>query len=158
MRALPLAATLAVGGLAVSAPTPLRVLRFTPSGRAPATTVVTVTFDRPVAGSLDATVDAQRIFAIAPAVPGRVEWRDPITLRFTPAAPLTPSTEYVVTVANAFTAMDGSRLNEPYRFTFRVHGAVPLTGSPAGTRSPRGASGHGVRPERRRRVPGGAGR
>src|SRR6058998_3806415 len=134
MRALTAVVTLAIGSLVVSGPTPLRVLRFTPTDRAAAapTAVVSVTFDRPVAGSLDASVDPKHIFSITPAVAGKVEWRDPITLRFTPAAPLSPATEYAVTVSNDFAAMDGSRLEAPYRFTFRVHGTVPLDGAPAG--------------------------
>src|SRR5206468_4854799 len=37
-----------------------------------------------------------------------------------------------VTVSNEFAAMDGSRLEQPYSFTFRVHGTVALTGAPAG--------------------------
>src|SRR3989475_6936973 len=132
MRALSAVVTLAISSLVVSSSTPLRVLRVTPSDRAAATAVVSVTFDRPVAGSLDASVDPKRIFTIAPAVAGRVEWRDPITLRFTPAAPLDPATQYTVTVSNEFAAMDGSRLEQPYSFTFRVHGTVALTGALAG--------------------------
>ncbi len=132
MRALHAFTTIAIGSLAVSGPTPLRVLRVTPADTASATAVVSVTFDRPVAGSLDATVDPKSIFTIAPQVAGRLEWRDPITLRFTPAAPLNPATAYTVTVSNTFAAMDGSKLDAPYRFSFRVHGAVPLTGAPAG--------------------------
>ena len=132
MRVLSAVTTLAIGSFAVSTATPLRVLRVTPDKSAAATTVVTVTFDRPVAGSLDAAVDPKRIFSIAPPVAGRVEWRDPITLRFTPAAPLDPATEYTVTVSTDFAAMDGSRLEAPYRFTFRVRGAVPLEGTPTG--------------------------
>ena len=132
MRALSAVVVLAISSFVVSPSTPLRVLRVTPTDRAAATTVVAVTFDRPVAGSLDATVDPKRIFTIAPAVAGRVEWRDPITLRFTPAAPLDPATQYTVTVSNDFTAMDGSKLEQPYTFTFRVRGTVPLTGAPAG--------------------------
>src|SRR6266550_1385943 len=132
MRALSAVVTLAISSFVVSALTPLRVLRVTPTDRAAATTVVSVTFDRPVAGSLDATVDPKRIFTITPAVAGKVEWRDPITLRFTPAASLSPATEYAVTVSNEFAAMDGSRLEKPYTFAFRVHGTVALTGTPAG--------------------------
>src|SRR5256885_14455326 len=131
MRALS-AVTLALSSLVVSSSTPLRVLRVTPSDRAAANTAVSVTFDRPVAGSLDATVDPKKIFAITPAVAGRLEWRDPITLRFTPDAPLNPASQYTVTVSNDFAAMDGSRLEQPYAFTFRVHGTVPLAGAPAG--------------------------
>ena len=74
MRALSAVATLALGSLVVSGPTPLRVLRVTPEKSAPATTVVTVTFDRPVAGSLDSSVEAKRIFSTVPPVGGRVEW------------------------------------------------------------------------------------
>jgi hypothetical protein len=110
----------------------LRVLRVVPSGDASPTTAVTVTFDRPVAGSLDRTVDPGAVFTIAPAVTGAVDWRDPVTLRFRPAAPLTPNTSYTVTVANSFAAMDGSRLREPYAFTFRVRGPRVLAGSPIG--------------------------
>lgn len=132
MRALHAITVVAIGSVAVSSTTPLRVLRVTPTSPASATSVVSVTFDRPVAGSLDATVDPKRIFTIAPVVAGRLEWRDPITLRFTPAAPLNPATEYTVTVSIDFAAMDGSRLEAPYRFTFRVHGAVPLEGTPTG--------------------------
>ena len=47
---------------------------------------------------------------------GAFDWRDPVTLRFRPAAPLAPNASYTVTVANTFAAMDGSRLREPYSF------------------------------------------
>src|SRR2546422_7005718 len=127
MRALSAVVTLAISSLVVSSSTPLRVLRVTPAppDRAAATTIVAVTFDRPVAGSLDASVDPKRIFTIAPAVAGRVEWRDPITLRFTPPAPLDPATQYTLTVSHEVAAMDGSRPGEPCRLTFPVprHGA-----------------------------------
>ena len=132
MRALSAVVTLAISSFVVSPSTPLRVLRVTPADQAAATSAVSVTFDRPVAGSLDSSVDPKRIFSISPAVVGRVEWRDPITLRFTPAAPLNPATAYTVTVSNEFAAMDGSRLEKPYTFTFRVHGTVPLAGAPTG--------------------------
>src|SRR5690606_31375362 len=99
---------------------PLRVLRVTPTSPADPNDVVTVTFDRPVAGGLDATVDPQSIFSIEPAVAGRVEWRDPVTLRFTPSKPLEPGASYTITLTPNFTAMDGSRLDRPYTHTFRV--------------------------------------
>jgi uncharacterized protein YfaS (alpha-2-macroglobulin family) len=130
MRAARLIAAVAIGGLAVAQPQPLRVLRVSPTSPADPTAAVTVTFDRPVAGQLDGTVDPRTIFSIAPPVEGKVEWRDPITLRFTPAAPLAANASYVVTVAAAFQAMDGSRLAEPYRFTFRVGGPRVLDAGP----------------------------
>ena len=110
----------------------LRVLRVTPSSDAAPTASITVTFDRPVAGSLDRTVDPKAIFSIAPATPGTLDWRDPVTLRFRPAAPLVPNTSYTVTVADRFEAMDGSRLRGSFSFSFRVRGPRVLAGWPAG--------------------------
>jgi uncharacterized protein YfaS (alpha-2-macroglobulin family) len=130
MRAATLIAAVAFGGLAASQPRPLGVLRVSPTSPADPTTAVTVTFDRPVAGQLDGTVDPRTILSIAPPVEGKVEWRDPITLRFTPAAPLAASATYAVTVANTFQAMDGTRLPQPYRFTFRVGGPRVLDAGP----------------------------
>ena len=132
MRPALLMAAVTAGGLAVSQQPALHVLRTAPENGAAPTDAVAVTFDRPVAGQLDGTVDPRTIFTIAPAVAGRLEWRDPITLRLTPDAPLTPGATYTVTVANTFQAMDGSRLAEPYRFTFRVGGPRVLDGSPVG--------------------------
>ena len=58
-------------GLLADAGSDLRVLRVTPSGEAAPTTAVTVTFDRPVAGSLDRTVDVMdRIHKIVQETPG----------------------------------------------------------------------------------------
>ena len=131
---------LAVGAAAAiaDAPADLKVLRAIPAGVAAPTDVVTVTFDRPVAGSLDRSVDPAGLLAIAPAIAGRAEWRDPVTLVFRPAAPLPSDAAYTVTVANTFAAMDGSRLREPYRFTFRVRGPRVLAGSPVSpNRQPR---------------------
>ena len=110
----------------------LKVLRVTPSAEAAPTSTVTVTFDRPVAGSLDRSVDPKAAFTITPSVAGPVDWRDPVTLRFRPAAPLTPNTTYRVRVADSFAAMDGSRLARPYEFSFRVRGPRVLAGWPVG--------------------------
>ena len=130
MRAANLAAVVALSGLAALPSPTLRVLRVAPTSPADPTSAVTVTFDRPVAGQLDGTVDPRTIFTIAPAVPGTVEWRDPITLRFTPSAPLAVNASYTVTVATGFQAMDGSRLAAPYQFTFRVGGPRILDAGP----------------------------
>ncbi len=122
---------LLVGVLAYAADPgdPLRILRATPTSEAGPAAVVTVSFDRPVAGSLDRTVDAKQIFRIAPEVAGKVEWRDPITIRFTPATLLTPGTRYTVTLASDFEAMDGSRLESPFSFSFQVRGPEVLASS-----------------------------
>ncbi|MFL5382988.1 MAG: MG2 domain-containing protein [Longimicrobiaceae bacterium] len=93
---------------------------------------ITVTFDRPVAGGLDERVDAAEVFRISPSVRGKAEWRDPVTLRFTPTDPLPAGTRYRVTIGTGFSAMDGARLPRPHRFGFRVARAVVLTGDPVG--------------------------
>ena len=108
---------------------PLHVLRATPVGEGSPGAVITVSFDRPVAGSLDRSVDPAKIFQVSPQVAGRLEWRDPITIRLTPARLLTPGTTYTVTIRPDFEAMDGSRLDQPYEFSFRVRGPEVLNSS-----------------------------
>ncbi|MEJ2679073.1 MAG: MG2 domain-containing protein, partial [Gemmatimonadota bacterium] len=114
-----------------AAPGSLGVLRVTPTGTARPDEAVTITFDRPVAGALDHTVDPSAIFRIQPETAGRVYWRDPITLVFEPSRRLAPGAEYTVTVLNGFEAVDGSRLDQPYRYSFRVSMPRVLTGDPA---------------------------
>src|SRR5918997_1330008 len=113
-----------------SATAPLRIIRTTPVGDAGPLPAITVTFDRPVAGSLDRTVDPATVLSVQPAIPGRLEWRDPVTVRLIPSAPLPADTKYTVTVSTAFTAMDGERLPEPVTFSFRVRGPVLLGARP----------------------------
>ncbi len=113
---------------------PLRIIRTTPVGESGPLPVITVTFDRPVAGSLDRTVDPATVLTVQPAIPGRLEWRDPVTLRLIPSAPLLPDTRYTVTVSTAFTAMDGERLPQPATFSFRARGPVLLDARPMRSR------------------------
>jgi len=132
MRLLKAALALAGATAYLAAPpTPLHVLRATPADTAGRASRIEITFDRPVAGSLDRTVDPHSIISVAPAVPGRVEWRDPVTIVLTPSAMLNPATRYTVTVGKEFQAMDGSRLAAPYSFSFRVSGPVLVGGAPA---------------------------
>jgi uncharacterized protein YfaS (alpha-2-macroglobulin family) len=109
----------------------LRVLRHTPDTQATAGASITITFDRPVAGALDRSVDASRIFRVEPAVQGEVAWRDPVTIRFRPRAPLPPGVAFTVTVDTTFTAIDGSKLAAPFTFGFRVAGATLLAHVPS---------------------------
>src|SRR4051794_6380769 len=108
----------------------LQVLRVSPGADAAPTAAVTVTFDRPVAGSLDRSVDPGGIFRIEPAVRGRLEWRDPVTLRFRPDRPLPANSAYTITVSDRFEAMDGSRLPAPYVHRFRVRGPRIVAAQP----------------------------
>jgi uncharacterized protein YfaS (alpha-2-macroglobulin family) len=124
----------AAAGLALVADSKstLQVLRFSPSGDAAPTAAISVTFDRPVAGSLDHSVDPRRIFRIQPSVEGALDWRDPVTLRFRPTAPLPANAAYTVTIEDRFEAMDGSRLERPFAFSFRVRGPRVLASWPVG--------------------------
>ncbi|HEX8848866.1 MAG TPA: alpha-2-macroglobulin family protein [Gemmatimonadaceae bacterium] len=138
----PLARLLAPAALLVAsllpahgADEPLRVLRALPDGDASPNAQVRVTFDRPVAGSLDYSVDPRTVLRIAPAAPGKLEWRDPVTIVFTPSAPLRPAMRYTVTVDTTFRAMDGARLERPYDFSFRVSGPRLLRGVPVDSTS-----------------------
>ena len=108
----------------------LRVIRAAPTGDANPLAQIAVTFDRPVAGSLDRVVDPGTVLRVEPTISGKLEWRDPVTVRLVPSAPLAPGTTYTVTVSNGFHSMDGGALAEPYRFTFRTRGPTLLAGSP----------------------------
>src|SRR4051812_7000531 len=122
----------AAAGLALAADSgaDLQVIRVSPGADAAPTTTVAITFDRPVAGSLDRSVDPGGIFRIEPAVRGRLDWRDPVTLRFRPDAPLPANSSYTITVSDRFEAMDGSRLPVPYVHHFRVRGPRILAAQP----------------------------
>ena len=114
--------------------TPLRILHRTPADTGTAGTMITVTFNRPVAGMLGSSIDPRRVMTIAPALPGLTEWRDPSTLRFVPRDPFTPGTSYSVAIDTAAIASQGKRKSEPYRFSARFPGATPLAfdgGQPA---------------------------
>ena len=115
---------------------PLRVIRTTPVGDADPLATISVTFDRPVAGSLDRSVDPRTVMRVEPAIEGRLEWRDPVTVRLVPSAPLRPDVRYTITVDTTFVAMDGSRLEEITRFDFRVRGPTLLGGSPISAGQP----------------------
>ncbi len=109
---------------------PLRVIRVAPDETALPDAEVRITFDRPVAGALDNSVDPTKIASFAPAAAGTWRWRDPVTLTFAPSPMLRAGTVYTVTVDTTFTAMDGERLARRYTFTFRVTGPRLIGGTP----------------------------
>ncbi|HEY7393866.1 MAG TPA: Ig-like domain-containing protein, partial [Gemmatimonadaceae bacterium] len=127
------AAAIGQGALAQT-PAPLRVIRSLPGSDANQLSEISVTFDRPVAGSLDRSIDADSIFRIEPATPGRLEWRDPVTIRLRPSGQLSAGTTYTVTIANTFRSMDGGALRAPYRFSFRVRGPAAVYAQPRSER------------------------
>jgi len=126
VAALPLLAPVTL----LPAQDPIRVVRHAPVDTARTGDVITISFDRPVVGSLDRTPDPARIVRVEPAIPVRVQWRDPTTLRIIPNEPLTPGGRYRVTVSNDFTAIDGGRLQAPYEFKLLTRGPRLLTSVP----------------------------
>jgi uncharacterized protein YfaS (alpha-2-macroglobulin family) len=125
-----LALLVTLGAAVVVGDGALRVLRVSPQNAGESTDDITVTFDRPIAGGLDSTVDPKTIFTITPRVLGKLEWRDPVTIRLHPAAPLPAGVTFTVKIANTFHAMDGSQLDAPYSFSFRVKGPKVLDAYP----------------------------
>jgi uncharacterized protein YfaS (alpha-2-macroglobulin family) len=126
VAALPLSSPLTTA----SAQDPIRVVRHAPVDTARSGDVITVSFDRPVVGSLDQTPDATRIVHVEPPLAAQMQWRDAATLRIIPIQPLTPGRRYRFTVSNAFAAIDGGRLEAPYEFTLITHGPRLLVSVP----------------------------
>ncbi len=104
----------------------LRVLRYTPADTGPPGSLITATFDRPVAGMLDRSVAPQQVMRIEPAIAGTVAWRDPATVRFVPDAPFTPGARITVFIDTAAAASGGTRSAAPYQFEVRFPGPTPL--------------------------------
>src|SRR5689334_21820325 len=72
---------LLAAGVVADPPAVLRVLRALPEGDAGPMATISVSFDRPIAASLEGiSADPARILTVTPAVAGKAEWRDPVTL------------------------------------------------------------------------------
>ncbi|HVE33198.1 MAG TPA: Ig-like domain-containing protein, partial [Gemmatimonadaceae bacterium] len=120
-RLFALAAVFALARGAVAQDT-LRVLRHAPADTASPSSIITITFDRPIAGALDDSSDAARFVHVTPVIALAAHWRDPVTIRLIPREPLEPGREYVVAIDARVRGEDGSRLAAPYRFSFQVKG------------------------------------
>ena len=132
MRTAMLAAALGTVVLGTSSSQDLRVLRTAPDSPADRNGSVLITFDRPVAGDLERSVDPAEYFRIAPPVSGEARWRDPVTLVFEPDSVLPHETTFVVTVLAGLEAVDGSRLRSAHTFEFTTALAKVLDGFPVG--------------------------
>ena len=102
---------------------PLRILSATPGGqlqtlqeRQP----ISVTFSRPMVALGDATPPPENALTVEPAVPGSLRWAGTQTLVVQPAEPLSPATEYEVTLAPTVQDRQGNTLSEPYTWTFQT--------------------------------------
>jgi uncharacterized protein YfaS (alpha-2-macroglobulin family) len=113
---------LSVVSLSVRAQEPIRVVRHTPVDTARSGDVITISFDRPVGGSLERSGNPRRFVRIVPALQAKVEWRDLVTLRVIPSEPLALGQRYRITIDTTLLSLDGGRLQAPYQFTVLARG------------------------------------
>src|SRR5579862_7119016 len=116
----------------------LQVLRASPIGDASPRPTIVVTFDRPVAPHLDASIDPRKVLSASPAFVGRAQWLDPVTLILRPLEILPAGQRYSVTVSTNVVAADGSRLRSAYTFAFHTPGPRALAARPDFPASPGG--------------------
>lgn len=114
------------GGLA--AQQELRVTQVLPEGSLRPSSTISLSFNRPVSGTLEALVDPSTVARVSASVAVRLEWRDPATIRIVPRAPLRPGSSVLVTIDTTFVASDGSHLRVPYVARFDV-AAPAMVGS-----------------------------
>ncbi|HUQ84076.1 MAG TPA: alpha-2-macroglobulin family protein, partial [Gemmatimonadaceae bacterium] len=116
--------------LTLHAQQPLRVLRHMPADTVRPGDVVTISFSRPVAASLENAPDPSRLVRITPDVPAVVDWRDPATLRIVPRTPLEPGTRYRFVLSGELTPGDPGQSPAPYEFTLTTRGPAVLGSVP----------------------------
>ncbi|MBI5490596.1 MAG: Ig-like domain-containing protein [Deltaproteobacteria bacterium] len=98
---------------------PLAVTFGSPKGQTWTPTEIAVGFSKSMV-PLDraGTADTTALFRITPAMDGEYRWLGSQVLTFVPAAPLTPSSSFTVTVPAGVKALDGSELAAEYTFEF----------------------------------------
>jgi alpha-2-macroglobulin len=101
----------------------LEVVEVFPSaigGYVPADSDITVIFDRPVIPLLMSTEmdELPNPLEISPAVEGTGEWINTSMYIFTPDEPLQGGVSYIVSVSDTLEAVDGSKLETAYIWTF----------------------------------------
>lgn len=110
----------------------LAVVAAGPRGPASGAATPSITFSKPVAPLEAATASRTRPppASISPAVEGEWRWLGSATVEFAPARPLPEGTRFTVTVPAGLVAVDGSRLAEPYAYTFETSRPVLLRTEP----------------------------
>ncbi len=132
------ALTLLLGAPPLLAQATLGVRQVLPEGDLRPSSSITISFSRPLAGTLERLRDPSTIVRLVPALSARMEWRDPGTLRIIPDEPLQPGTRLSLHI-DSLTAPDGARLAAPWTRELRVRqpavvGSDPMlrAGVPAG--------------------------
>ena len=110
------------GAAAAKSGAELVVVAARPQGEAHGKAQIALTFSKPVVALSDAQAAAEGAAParISPAVPGEWRWVGSATVEFVPERPLPLSTEFAVEAPAGLRAIDGSVLDEPYRYTFRT--------------------------------------
>ncbi len=100
----------------------LAVVAATPTGASEPDVHPTITFSRPVVtlGQAEDANTRKGPATLTPAVPGAWHWIGSSAVEFVPDAPLPLATAFTVEVAAGLTALDGTSLTAPYRFSFET--------------------------------------
>jgi len=109
------------------------VLRFQPDSAATPVAPVVITFDRPVAPELDASIAPESLLAITPARAHRSYWRDPSTLVAEFDAFWAPGSSYEVRLAPQLRAARGQPFARHGPWRVRVQMPRLLEAMPIGT-------------------------
>src|SRR5215217_6134174 len=105
-----LACASGVGAQRPTAGDSMRVLRFQPDSEASSVAPVVITFDRPIAPRLDASVDPRRVITVSPHRDMLVSWRDPSTIVAEFQSAWAPGTTYQVALSQRLRGADGQPL------------------------------------------------
>jgi uncharacterized protein YfaS (alpha-2-macroglobulin family) len=105
--------------LPVAAQDTLHITRVSPAGVLQPSSRIDVSFNAPLASQLEGLGDPARFVRITPAIPARIDWRDPATIRIAPDSALPPGTEITVAI-DTFSLPSGVRLASRWQRTWRV--------------------------------------
>lgn len=118
----------AAPAVAVEAEGAMAVAAALPQGEVAGLVRPTITFDRPVRALGAPAGDPPAI--IEPAIDGEWRWLGSATVEFVPREPAPLATVYTVRVPAGLTALDGSRLEDAFRYTFETARPRAVSGTP----------------------------
>lgn len=97
---------------------PLRVVFATPRGPTDQRTEISLVFSKPVNPLGDPTDRVDAPARITPSVEGSWQWLGSSALRFNAKSPMPLATSFQVEIPAGFAALDGSKLTEPFSWSF----------------------------------------
>jgi uncharacterized protein YfaS (alpha-2-macroglobulin family) len=108
---------------------PLKVAFAAPTGSVAIVSEISVVFDRPVQ-PLGVVAEAAAPFRLTPAIAGAFRWVGSRAAVFTPERRLPLATRFEVEVPAGLKALDGTRLQNPYRFELTTRRPKLVSSSP----------------------------